>query len=112
MLDDSGQKWFHTLEQFEIHRLFARARNPELESIAASTPSSVRSMPTVSLPLTKALAASSSPSPSPSPKQTGDQVPWPPRPNPKGSTLRSKWRRLLLRAPKRVAEMVVGLAHP
>lgn len=35
MLDDSGQKWFHTLEQLEIHRLFARARNPELESIAA-----------------------------------------------------------------------------
>jgi hypothetical protein len=35
MLDDSGQKWFHTLEQLEIHRLFARARNPELESIVA-----------------------------------------------------------------------------
>jgi hypothetical protein len=35
MLDDSGQKWFHTLEQLEIHRLFARVRNPELESIAA-----------------------------------------------------------------------------
>ena len=35
MLDDYGQKWFHTLEQFETNRLFARARNPELESIAA-----------------------------------------------------------------------------
>jgi hypothetical protein len=35
MLDDSGQKWFHTLEQLEIHRLFARARNPELESIVS-----------------------------------------------------------------------------
>jgi hypothetical protein len=35
MIDDSGQKWFHTLEQLEIHRLFARDRNPELESIAA-----------------------------------------------------------------------------
>ncbi len=35
MLDDSGQKWFHKLEQLEIHRLFARARNPELESIAS-----------------------------------------------------------------------------
>jgi hypothetical protein len=35
MLDDYGQKWFHSLEQFETNRLFARARNPELESIAA-----------------------------------------------------------------------------
>ena len=35
MLDDYGQKWFHTLEQFETNRLFARARNPELDSIAA-----------------------------------------------------------------------------
>ncbi len=35
MFDDYGQKWFHTLEQFETNRLFARARNPELESIAA-----------------------------------------------------------------------------
>ena len=35
MLDDYGQKWFHTLEQFETNRLFARSRNPELESIAA-----------------------------------------------------------------------------
>ena len=35
MLDDYGQKWFHTIEQFETNRLFARARNPELESIAA-----------------------------------------------------------------------------
>jgi hypothetical protein len=35
MLDDYGQKWFHTLEQFETNRLFPRARNPELESIAA-----------------------------------------------------------------------------
>jgi hypothetical protein len=33
MLDDSGRKWFHTLDQLEIHRLFARALNPELESI-------------------------------------------------------------------------------
>jgi hypothetical protein len=33
MLDDYGQKWFHTLEQFETNRLFARARNPELKSI-------------------------------------------------------------------------------
>ena len=31
MLDDYGQKWF----QFETNRLFARDRNPELESIAA-----------------------------------------------------------------------------
>jgi hypothetical protein len=30
-----GQQWFHSLEQFETNRLFARARNPELESIAA-----------------------------------------------------------------------------
>jgi hypothetical protein len=35
MLDDYGQKWFHKFEQFETNRLFARARNPELESIAA-----------------------------------------------------------------------------
>jgi hypothetical protein len=35
MLDDYGQKWFHSLEQFETNRLFARDRNPELESIAA-----------------------------------------------------------------------------
>ena len=69
-------------------------------------------MSTVSLPLTKALAASSSPSPTPSPKQTDDQVVWTPRTNPKVSTLRSKWRPLILRAPKRVAEMMVGLAHP
>jgi len=34
MIDDYGQKWFHTLEQFETNRLFARARNPELKSIA------------------------------------------------------------------------------
>jgi hypothetical protein len=33
MLNDFGQKWFHTIEQFETNRLFARARNPELESI-------------------------------------------------------------------------------
>ncbi len=33
MLDDYGQKWFHTLEQFETNRLLARDRNPELESI-------------------------------------------------------------------------------
>jgi hypothetical protein len=32
---DYEQKWFHTTEQFEINRLFARARNPELEAIAA-----------------------------------------------------------------------------
>jgi hypothetical protein len=67
-------------------------------------------MPTVSLPLTKAFEASSSLSPSPSPKQTGDQVVWSPRTNPKDITFRSKWRPLLLRAPKRVAEMVVGLS--
>ena len=30
-----GQKWFHSIEQLETNRLFARARNPELESIAA-----------------------------------------------------------------------------
>jgi hypothetical protein len=35
MLDDSGQKWFHTFEQLEIHRFFARARNPEIESMVA-----------------------------------------------------------------------------
>jgi hypothetical protein len=51
-----------------------RSLNPSLQDQAFSTPSSVRSMPTVSLPRTKALAASSSPRPSPSPKQTGDQV--------------------------------------
>jgi hypothetical protein len=34
MLDDYGQKCFHTLDQFETNRLFARTRNPELESIA------------------------------------------------------------------------------
>ncbi len=34
MLDDYGQKWFHTIDQFETNRLFARARNPELDSIA------------------------------------------------------------------------------
>jgi hypothetical protein len=34
MLDDYGQKWFHTLEQLETNRLFARDHNPELESIA------------------------------------------------------------------------------
>jgi hypothetical protein len=33
MLDDYGQKWFHTLEQFETNLLFTRARNPEVESI-------------------------------------------------------------------------------
>jgi hypothetical protein len=35
MLDDYGQKWFHTLEQFETNHLLARVRNPELESIVA-----------------------------------------------------------------------------
>jgi hypothetical protein len=35
MLDDYGQKWFHTPEQFEINRLFGRGRDPELEVIAA-----------------------------------------------------------------------------
>jgi hypothetical protein len=35
MLDDYGQKWFHMVDQFETNRLFVRARNPELESIAA-----------------------------------------------------------------------------
>jgi hypothetical protein len=34
MLDDYGQKWFHTIEQFETNRLFVRTRNPDLESIA------------------------------------------------------------------------------
>jgi hypothetical protein len=34
MLDDYGQKWFHTLEQFETNLLFTRVRNPEVESIA------------------------------------------------------------------------------
>jgi hypothetical protein len=84
-----------------------RSLNPSLQSQTFSTPSIVRSMPTVSLPLTKALAASSSLIPSPSPRQTGDQVEWSPRPNPKGSTLRSNWRPMLLRSPKWVEEMVV-----
>ncbi len=35
MLDDYGQKWFHTLNQFETNLLFTRVRNPELESITA-----------------------------------------------------------------------------
>jgi hypothetical protein len=35
MLDDYGQKWFHTLEQFETNRVFARVRNPDLESIVS-----------------------------------------------------------------------------
>jgi hypothetical protein len=35
MLDDYGQKWFHTIEHLETNHLFARARNPELESITA-----------------------------------------------------------------------------
>jgi hypothetical protein len=35
MLDDYGQKWFHTLDQFETNRSFALTRNPEFESIAA-----------------------------------------------------------------------------
>ncbi len=30
-----GQKWFHTLKQVETNHLFARDRNPELESIVA-----------------------------------------------------------------------------
>jgi hypothetical protein len=115
MLDDYGQKWFHTLEQLETNRLFALARNPELESIAPdpgiSTSLSVRSMPTVSLPLTKALADSSSPSPSLRPKLTGDQAARPPRPNPK-SRHHSKWRPLLPHALKRAAVMVVRLTHP
>jgi hypothetical protein len=34
MLDDYGQKWFHTLEQFETNLLFTHARNPDFESIA------------------------------------------------------------------------------
>jgi hypothetical protein len=34
MFDDYGQKWFHTIDQFETNRLFARDRNPEFESIA------------------------------------------------------------------------------
>jgi hypothetical protein len=84
-----------------------RSLNPSLQAKTFSTPSIVRSMPTVSLPLTKTLASSSSLIPSPSPKQTGDQVEWSPRPNPKRNTLRSNWRPRLLRSPKRVAEMVV-----
>jgi hypothetical protein len=35
MLDDYGQKWFHTIEQFETNRLFAHSSNPELESISS-----------------------------------------------------------------------------
>ena len=35
MLDDYGQKCFHTFEQFETNHLFVRDRNPELESITA-----------------------------------------------------------------------------
>jgi len=35
MVDDYGQKWFHSLDQFETNRLFARDHNPELQSIAA-----------------------------------------------------------------------------
>ncbi len=89
-----------------------RSLNPSLQDQAFSTPSSVRSIPEVSFPLTKALEASSSPRPSSSPKQTDDQVACPPSSNPKGNTLHSKWWSLLLRAPKRVAEMVVGLAYP
>ena len=35
MLDDMGQKWKHTPDQFETNRLFARARNPDDDSLAA-----------------------------------------------------------------------------
>ena len=35
MLDDMGQKWKHTTDQFETNRLFARARNPDDDSLAA-----------------------------------------------------------------------------
>ena len=34
MLDDFGQKWSHTAQQFEINRKFARAHNPTDESMA------------------------------------------------------------------------------
>ncbi len=112
MFVDYGQMWFHTLDQFETNRSFALTRNPEFESIAAGpgifNVGIVRSIPTVRLPLTKALIASSSLSPSPNPKQTGDQVR-----GLQGQTQKAnKWRPLLPRAPKRVAEMVVSLAHP
>ena len=33
MLDDMGQKWKHTTDQFETKRLFARARNPDDDSL-------------------------------------------------------------------------------
>ena len=35
MLDDFGQKWSHTAQQFEINRKFARAHNPTDDSMAA-----------------------------------------------------------------------------
>ena len=34
MLDDMGQKWKHTPDQFETNRLFASDRNPDDESLA------------------------------------------------------------------------------
>ena len=34
-LDDFGQKWKHTAAQFELNRKFARAHNPDDESMAA-----------------------------------------------------------------------------
>jgi hypothetical protein len=83
-----------------------------LRDPAFSTSLSVRSMSTVSLPLTKVLAASSSPRPSLRPKLTGDQAARPPRPNPKGSRHRSKWWSLIPHSLKRTVDMVVRLAHP
>ena len=35
MLDDMGQKWKHTPDQFETNRLFARVRNPDDDSLGA-----------------------------------------------------------------------------
>jgi hypothetical protein len=35
VLDDFGQKWKHTVVQFEINRKFARSHNPDDESMEA-----------------------------------------------------------------------------
>jgi hypothetical protein len=96
MLNDYGQKWFHTIEQLETNRLFARTRNPDLESNDAGAgifndfKCQVNIVLRSACQLQKALEARWSPSPSTSPKQTGDQVAWTPRSKPKGSTLHSK----------------------
>ena len=116
MLDDYGQKWFHTLEQFETNHLFARARNPELDSIAAG--------PGIFNPFKRQVnaygqfAAYKSACSKLIPKVVDpSKTDWrsaarPPRPNPKDSRLRSKWRPLLPHVLKRAADMVVRLAHP